>query len=239
MTAPAARPALPKRTPLIAAIGLSLLAHGALALPFVAGSWFEAAPREEKLTVELFGMVSNRQEAQQQIKVTPQASPKQAVTKSAPPPTRRWVTQTASPVQIAQTENSPSPVQAARPQQNSTNEAQPARTGAEEERVQQTTQLKEDELNQMRRYVAELTKMISSKMVYPPEARAAGYKGMPKVRFAITESGDLVPGTLTIEKSSGYAALDQSALHATQAAAPFSKPLRSMSLGIWPVFSVN
>jgi protein TonB len=220
------------RTPFIACLAVSLLLHAALALPFLVGDRFPAPARHQTLTLELFGMVSDRQIEQQLAKVAaraPQRSkvlPAERLLKNAP-------TQASSPVQLAA---AAPPVQAT---QETPAQARPARSGADEERLQQTVRATADERTQMRLYLIELTREIQSKMVYPAEARAAGYMGTPKLRFTIAEDGAIVPGTLVVEKSSGYAELDQSALRATLAAAPFGKPPHRISPAVSPVFSVK
>ncbi|SHH24571.1 energy transducer TonB [Pollutimonas bauzanensis] len=136
-----------------------------------------------------------------------------------------------SPVQVEK----PKKVAKAKPQA----QARPARQAVaptppakrdQEARIQQTIQARETEADMLRRYVSEVSKTIAGHLVYPPAALKAGYVGNPMIRLTITESGDIQPGSLAIEKSSGYAMLDDNALQAAQASAPFPRPPRRIQV---------
>jgi periplasmic protein TonB len=56
--------------------------------------------------------------------------------------------------------------------------------------------------------------------------------GAPTIRFTLTEEGNILSGSLAVAKSSGYPVLDESAMRAAQAGAPFEKPPRRMEVAI-------
>lgn len=221
---------------------LSLLVHGAVALPLLAGDWLRPSPpRRDPLVFELFGMVSNRQAAQQELGTpearaamtankpapTPKAAPKPPVVKLDTPPPRAL--QASSPVVVAkaaeQAEPAPQPAPPAEQQA-------PTVQGAQQAQVQQTLQRQPTEADLIRQYAMSLTRTIRDKLVYPPELRATGHVGTPLVRFVVTESGEVLPGSLVMARSSGHADLDAAALKAVAAMVPFPRPPRQMPVGV-------
>ena len=98
--------------------------------------------------------------------------------------------------------------------------------------MQQTVRARDDGADALRKYLAGLRKAIQGKLVYPVEAREAGYVGAPTIRFTLTEEGNILSGSLAVAKSSGYPVLDESAMRAAQAGAPFEKPPRRMEVAI-------
>jgi len=88
----------------------------------------------------------------------------------------------------------------------------------------------------LRRYVIELTRVIQSHLIYPPEARAANQTGEPIIRFTLSVRGDILPGSLTLVQSSGYPALDDNALKAARDSAPLPPPPRPMTVSIAVAF---
>lgn len=51
-------------------------------------------------------------------------------------------------------------------------------------------------------------------VAYPPELYAQGVSGTVVLRLFVTETGEVVPDSATVEESSGYAELDSAALSA-------------------------
>lgn len=138
----------------------------------------------------------------------------------------------------------PSPVQVERPVEAPTPAptvpviSAPAAPAADDEtRVQQTLQPRETEATLMRKYLVGLRKAIQSRLVYPAEARQGGYTGAPVIRFTITDSGAILPGSLAVHASSGHAVLDDNALRAALAGAPFERPPRQMDVVIAVAFA--
>lgn len=240
MTAIGALPERRLRLVFAVGLGISVLLHAALVLPWLMNDG--AAPRppqREQLVVDLLGMVSNRQSEQQVVgrpmeAPAPASPPKQAIrqaTRERPPVPR----QTApSPVQVERPAEEP--VRAVPEPATQVAAVPPAANGAEEERVQQTVRARNTDADAIRKYLASLKRAIQSKLVYPAEAREAGYVGAPMIRFTLTESGNILSGSLALQKSSGYPVLDESAMRAALAGAPFEKPPRQMDVAIAVAF---
>lgn len=218
-------------------LGLSVLLHAALVLPWLVRARPEASPPpREQLVVDLLGMVSNRQVEQQQV--ARPAEPPPAAPQPKPVARKETRERAPAPRQVA-----PSPVQVARveepvrappepPTQAPVGAPPPVANAAEEERMQQTVRARDDGADALRKYLAGLRKAIQGKLVYPVEAREAGYVGAPTIRFTLTEEGNILSGSLAVAKSSGYPVLDESAMRAAQAGAPFEKPPRRMEVAI-------
>lgn len=222
-------------------LGVSVLLHAALVLPWLMNDWAPAQPQKrDQLVVDLLGLVSNRQVEQQQA-----GQPEPPVAALAPAlakPAAKKEARERSPV-LRQT--TPSPVPVERPVQEPVQVSpeptvaavQPPANGAEEDRVQQTVRARSADPDAIRKYLAGLKKAIQGKLVYPTEAREAGYVGAPMIRFTLTESGEILPGSLAVQKSSGYPMLDESAMRAALAGAPFDRPPRQMEVAIAVAFA--
>lgn len=225
----------------------SVLLHAAVIFLFLAPGWFlmKPQPQRDQLVVELFGMVSNRQEQEQQAGAKTTQPPQEAApTPPAPMPPKpvmkrepvRHVQEAPSPVTVAKPEDKPEE----EPQEQVTEARQqvaPQHAGAEENRVQQTLQRQPTEADLLRMYVSSLAKAIREKLVYPQALRARGYVGTAAVRFTVTESGDLLPGSLVVMRSSGYPELDDSALRSVQASLPLPRPDRQRVVVVPVTFS--
>jgi protein TonB len=243
--APAGTALARTRMRLALGLGLSLLLHGALALPWLLGGWFEPPPpQRNQLVVDLFGMVSQRQVEQQRAGAEPDKPP-EARREQAPPPKpapkpvpRQAVPRKAAPEKPAL--QAASPVQVAEPQEHSAEapaqpsappEPAPAAGSARQDQAPQTIQQRDtSEADAIRKYLAGLKKAIQANMVYPAQARELGYTGVPVIRFTLTESGDILPGSLAVHRSSGHAVLDDSALQAVLDSAPRPPPPRRMNV---------
>jgi len=226
-------------------LGLSLAIHAAVLFLFIAGDWFRVEPRPQRdqLMVELFGMVSNRQEQEQQAGAKTAQPPQEAAPKPAATPPKpvvkrepvRHVQEAPSPVAVAKAEERPE-----EPEEQVTEARQqvaPQHAGAEENRIQQTLQRQPTEADLLRMYVSSLAKAIREKLVYPQALRARGYVGTTAVRFTVTESGDLLPGSLVVMRSSGYPELDDSAMRSVQASVPLPRPDRQRVVVVPVTFS--
>jgi len=67
-----------------------------------------------------------------------------------------------------------------------------------------------------------IRRRIGDKLVYPPHARRAGMQGITELGFTIHEDGSV--SGVTVRASSGHAILDEAAVTAVFAAAPFPRP---------------
>lgn len=227
-------------------IAVSLALHGVLALGWMSASRFRPAPpRLDQLQMDLLGMVSNRQ-AEQKLRgedsapesPRPPAPPRETraprpkpaeasakVEKPVPP-----APSAPSPVKVA-TLQEPDEQRQASPPSPPANEPAAVR-GVEEQQVQQTVATPVSEATIMRAYLSGLKKTIQGRLTYPAEARESRHTGSPKIRFVITESGDILAGSLAIHESSGHALLDEAALRAARDSTPMAKPPRQMSVVI-------
>ncbi|SFP36756.1 protein TonB [Variovorax sp. 770b2] len=254
MTAVGALPERRLRLVFAVGLGISVLLHAGLVLPWLMNDWAPARPpRHEQLRVDLLGMVSNRQ-SEQQLAGRPTASavaepPREQRVAPAPPASALPKSATRKEARerpTAMRQAAPSPVQvevpAEAPAQRTPDlpaplaAAPPAANGAEEERVQQTVRPRNADADALRKYLASLKRAIQNRLVYPAEAREAGYVGAPTIRFVLTENGDILSGSLAVQKSSGYPVLDESAMRAALAGAPFEKPPRQMDVAIAVAF---
>jgi protein TonB len=67
-----------------------------------------------------------------------------------------------------------------------------------------------------------IQRLIRAKITYPPQARRAGIQGVTEVGFTIHEDGSI--SDVIVRSGSGHAILDNAALAAVSAAAPFPRP---------------
>jgi protein TonB len=88
-------------------------------------------------------------------------------------------------------------------------------------------------------YLARLSKRLQACLVYPQEVRKSGIEGVSRIRFVITETGTVKPGSLTVVKSSGYPALDSNALKAALAGSPYEKPPKELLVTIAVAFTME
>ncbi len=231
---------------------ISLALHALLAFG-VLGKNRSKPPRREELVVQLIGMVSDRQMEQKQRGDVSPGSVQKAV---APPPKK--IEKKAAKKVMMPARNTPSPVRAiaqpekikpepeSEPKQQSeqqTVQAAPSASGkstplvTESQQLQQTLKPRESETSLILKYLAGLKRDIQNHLDYPEEARDTGNVGSPTIRFTITESGDILPGSLSINTSSGSAQLDEQALRAARNSAPMAKPPRQMTVTIKVAFT--
>ncbi|WP_371381788.1 energy transducer TonB [Sporomusa aerivorans] len=204
-------------------LAISLLLHASLALPFLFSLWHIPEPdRSEKLNIELFGMVSTRQMQEMRAgNEVPRPTPQAAQAENKPVVKNddqyRTVT-TESPVKVGKEEEAV-PVLA------------PANEGDRMERKQQRIQTY-SMADLLRSYVAKVTRQIQGNLVFPKEVRENDVEAVSVIAFTITPSGNIREDSLRIKKSSGYSALDASALQSARASAPFEKPPMEIDIAI-------
>ena len=190
----------------------------------------------EFLQVELFGMVTGQQVAgeqaaaavkQQQILApAPQAAVAAEPEETPPPP--------------AEQKNAPKPVPIHRPKRSSAgSSAPPQRSIVIQEQngssgqAQQTIVRREAEGTSpsvTRQYLAELTRLVRTRLIYPLKAKAKGWTGVTLVAFTVSEGGSVVPGSESVRKTSGYAELDQAALNAVRGSVHLPNPPHQMEV---------
>ncbi|MDR2735185.1 MAG: TonB family protein [Spirochaetota bacterium] len=81
-----------------------------------------------------------------------------------------------------------------------------------------------------RRNYLYIQRRIRDKLTYPPQARRAGIQGTTEVGFVIHADGSV--SGVRVRASSGHAILDEEAVAAVFAAAPFPKPPASARIAI-------
>jgi protein TonB len=67
-----------------------------------------------------------------------------------------------------------------------------------------------------------IQRRIRDRLAYPPPARRAGIQGVTEASFTIHEDGSI--SAVTVRKSSGHTVLDDAAIAAIFASAPFPRP---------------
>jgi len=82
----------------------------------------------------------------------------------------------------------------------------------------------------VRRNYNYIQRRIGDKLVYPPQARRAGIQGSTELVFTIHEDGSV--SGVTVRASSGHAILDEAAVAAVFAAAPFPQSHSLMRIAI-------
>ncbi|MCA6218524.1 TonB family protein [Ideonella sp. B7] len=242
-------PLAPSRWGWAQGLGGSLLLHGALLLLGLWGTGRVAAPvpppRHHALVLDLAGLVGTRQ-------VEAQAGPRHAHPPAPPRPAAPRVAQAPRPTPPAPSPGAqrplprhptpavaeppaPSPMVApvgAQAPVTPGPDATPPHAAAEARAAQTIRPRPQDEAAAIQQYLRALRQAIQSRLVYPPEARAAGVVGAPVIRFAITASGEIQPGSLALQESSGHPVLDERALAAALASAPLARPPKPMKVAI-------
>jgi periplasmic protein TonB len=223
---------------ILLSLAASLALHAVLVGGILGKNPSKPPPRREELVVELIGMVSSRQvEQKQRGEDSPSSAPK-ANTKTTKP-ARKAPSRVKAMAKPENTKPEPTPPQT---EQQTIAATPPASgdtmpLGAESQQLQQTLTPRELEASLIREYLAGLKRDIQKNLDYPEDARDTSYVGAPTIRLTITESGDILPGSLSIHGSSGSAQLDEQALRAARSSAPMAKPPRKMTVTIKVAFT--
>jgi len=240
-----------KRFTLAHGVALSLLLHLSLALPLVA--WMMHTPHRyrsssNRLNVEIFGMLSNRQTAAQQRRIEKgrpgEPFPEKSSQRAAKPEIeRREVATESSTVPGETIIDTPDAVQvplaSSSANDSSSGSGSESRAGGDSGQRQLFIGGRNTEADLITAYVSQLTKQVNAHLIYPNEVKKKGFEGTAWISFIVTASGDLKPNTLTIRKSSGYAALDANALKTITAIAPFQRPPHELTISLGIDFAVD
>lgn len=124
-----------------------------------------------------------------------------APTPDAPPPAR------------AVQESVPRPVATAPPPIAAPRAAPPGDDRGSAEKAQQ---------RYLKEHFTYIRELIMKRLTYPPVARRMGWTGRVVLVFVVTEDGTV--RSLRVKESSGYPALDNSAMETVKNAAPFPRP---------------
>lgn len=217
-------------------LAISLILHASIALPFIFNNWHTPDQnKHSKLRIDLLGMVANRQVEEKKKQQAP--TPPRQVKKTRQKPDTYKTVLTESPVQVAKAEDKP--ILDEQPEQMPAPVA-PAVGSAETQQRQQTIRsAAELEAARIREYLARLAKQLRRNLIYPEEVRRNGVEGISTIAFHITSSGELIESSLRVHKSSGYPALDASALKSVRVSAPFEKPPKELNVSIAMSFNVK
>lgn len=234
---------------------VSLMLHAAIIGVFY-GLFYVQLPRTPKvemLVVEFDGTVSKRQNEEAQLQKEqekkPEAKPREQIqpAPSAPPQIQEEVmkeiekdkkemieSQTAinqkkpehKEVKKAIQVPPPKPQQTAAPALTPQLDAQ----AMDKQSKQETIAHERVDVNEFKRYLANLKKELKSHVVYPETAKNLGIHGNPYVQFSVDLNGNVDPRSIIIKRSSGSSLLDEYAIKAVLASSPFSKPSRMITL---------
>ncbi len=238
-------------------LGISLLLHASVVAPFVVS--LPRSPqhtRPNKLLIELFGMISNRQVEEkkkgtdvkeQRVASRPSVArqAKQEAPKPLPEPEteRPKAMEPEAPVYTAQADDSPKPAEQdtgpTQPSIASLGSVPSVPGGEVAQRGQTIGSAVMSQGDVIRAYLAKVAKKVNSNVVYPAEARKKGVNGTPTITFIITPSGAIREGSLRVKTTSGYPVLDTNALKAALMSAPFGAPPKELVVSIAVFFDVE
>ena len=211
---------------------LSSCIHGlpfALVLALTSLSLSLPERKTETLQLELFGMVTgqqvNGQQALAAAEVVEEQPPEEAPEEPPPPEP----TQPPEPKSVSRVITPRPKVERRLPR--------PAQQQASPGQVQQTISKRDLEASAMRQYLAQLSRIVRNRLVYPVKAKAKGWTGVTRVAFSITPNGGVVSGSESIRQTSGFEELDQAALHAVRNAGLLPAPPHQMDVVVAVNFS--
>ena len=233
MTEPAADRAAPTgrgRHELRWALLASLALHLLILSPLLLLLREPPRARQDRLLVELYGIISNRQrEARAPPAVTPAPVQHVAAASRVPGPTSPVAVRGSVSAQQAQPDAVPESMGSAEPAAAPGSSS--GATGIDAQRAE-TLAVRDLRADELKRYLATVRNRLKANLVIPEQARRLGYEGVPVVGFTIEESGWLVPSSLHVIRSSGYADLDANALRAAQDSTPFDPPPRRIEVAV-------
>lgn len=199
-------------------LGVSLVLHSLLGLPFVAYS-LAAAPDDTTLAIDLQSDIADVQTEQQQMQQTKAVEQKEQVAKTEPtppedppPPAEDSGTPAPSP---AQPETTPAPKSG-----DTSNDK-----GADVQQQAHRIKVQETEQDLINAYTRLLSKKVGAHLPEPVGRAAAAV-----VSFTVLTDGHV--SGLKIAESSGQAELDAGALKAIRTSAPFEPPPKELNLAI-------
>ena len=226
----------------------TLLLHGLLVGIALTGPATRPPRRDvppTTINVHLVGMVASRQ-SEERTAAAPQETrndaqkdgpkparpahppaPPRSLPRSAPPPPPVNLDAIHARARPAET----APANAAAPAAPAVPPAPPADARrADEAQPARSLRPVEDDATAIRRYVAALGKALQGQLAYPAAARGSGATGAPLVAFTLLPDGSIEPGSLRLQRSCGYALLDDEALRTVRAGAPFSPPPKRLAV---------
>jgi len=213
-------------------LAVSWLLHCGLILPLVLiGLYSPAYVNHDKLVIELFGMIADRQqEARTEKTVAPPRKVPQILPRLPKKAPDRYET-VAADIPVNEEQIDETPIAEPMPVVSTANKR-------EELQVQQSIAHEDQDADKTRAYLARLSKRLQSNLVYPEEMRKKGMEGVSWISFTIMQSGEIREGSLRVHKSSGHAVFDSGALKTARVSAPFEKPPKELTISIGVSFDV-
>ncbi len=228
-------------------LSASLFLHSCIIVFFVLiGRHAQVPLKRSTLQIELCGVVTDRQREEKMQRHAPSRPHQPRQTRRARRIPEMYKTaMSESTVHVSNTEGKAKTdeqaIQPTPPMQASA--PLPGASGAGNADRQQRQQTiggsAEQESERIRKYLARLAKLLRNNLAYPEDVRKHGVEGVSTIAFTVTKSGDIKGDSLRVKKSSGYAALDSSALRSARASAPFEKPPKELNVSIAVSFTVE
>jgi protein TonB len=228
-------------------LAISVAIHAAVILSFFLPTLhMPAKSANNKLAIELFGMVADRQQEEKRRAGLPepvmpkQRAPRQQAKRPEPKQPDEIRTMTAeTPVREEKGDEIMSPEQASRAVFIPASPAAGSGGTSDADQRRQMIRFGSQATDRITAYTTWLIKRLRANLVYPEEVRMRGVEGITTLVFTITAAGDLKGGSLRVRKSSGYPGLDASALRAVRVSAPFEKPPRELTVSVPVRFEVE
>jgi len=191
----------------------------------------------ERLTVEINGIVANKQiEERQAVQEAPTPPPQVAEKEPEKEEPKKPKTPPIEKKKVlAKREEATHKIEPEL-QKEITKPMAPQNMDAQK---QQTTANPQEEAAVMQRYARAFKKKLHEHVVFPSEAKGKGYMGVPKVGFMISEDGSVPKESIKIIKSSGYDILDQKAILAVLESSPFERPPKAFNAEVDLDFSTH
>jgi TonB family protein len=180
-------------------------------------SWSVQRPPDNVLRLELFGMIADRESAEQAAiipiaqPVLPELEPEPEPIE-APEPVPEPVPEIPPPpeeVPLPNKKPEPKKKEPVRQPRPAPIEASAGQAGQEKRSLDG-----EREANLEKLYLAAAARAINSQLSYPRDARQKGLTGRPRVSFRVDQNGRIPAGSISLRGTSGHEALDQNALSA-------------------------
>ena len=225
-------------------LAVSLALHAGIILLFVVvmGPHAVHETRHNRLRIDLMGMIAGRQVEERRSGSAVAPQPARQAQKAVPkqPPEKHKAKE--SPARAEKASDIPNPEDKTAGQAEASGATVPAVLGAPGQGPSQrgqSIQHRDQDTDMTRQYLSRLSKRLQANLVYPEEMRKSGIEGVSTIAFTIAESGIIKGGSLRVQKSSGYAALDSNALKSALGSAPFEKPPKELNVSIAVAFTVD